>query len=146
MIYCDRILDPAIGLAEMDANMWNASYRDDRITHAVALDPGFVWGLQQSDMAGIDIPTTIVGFGDQDTRMLATDFDASGLSEIYPGAQYIRIPQAIHFTAMPLCKFAGPLILAATFDDPVCTDPDGTDRAVIHQQLIDMVSQELGLE
>jgi len=30
-------------------------------------------------------------------------------------------------------------------DDPVCTDPEGSDRAEIHAEIIDLIAGEFGL-
>ena len=51
----------------------------------------------------------------------------------------------MHFTALPLCKPAAEEILKEEGDDPVCTDPKGTDRAAVHATIINEIAGELGL-
>jgi hypothetical protein len=94
-----------------------------------------------------DVPeaTTLIALGNEQTQMSATDVDKSGLSALLPNARVERFEKAVHFTAMPLCTKIGRLILAATFDDSVCTDPKGTDRAQVHDQIATIVAQTIGL-
>ncbi|MEO0864943.1 MAG: alpha/beta fold hydrolase [Pseudomonadota bacterium] len=142
---CDMLLSDAVNMQGLDPDTWNASYADSRISHVAAIDPGFVWGLTAANTAGLVPDTMMIGFGSDADRMSATDFDASGLSELLPGAQITQFDPAFHFTAMPLCKPEGPAILEAENDDPVCTDPPGTDRAAVHAAIIDALADQLGL-
>ena len=129
LVYCDRFLSDEIDLPGIDPAPWNASYRDSRITHVAAIDPGFVWGLTEGETADPADNMLIIGLGAGEDRMLATDFDQSSFTTLVPRARIEHLAPAIHFTAMPLCKPAGAAILREENDDPVCTDPAGTDRA-----------------
>ncbi|PTX57093.1 putative dienelactone hydrolase [Litoreibacter ponti] len=142
---CEMLLSERVNLQGVAPEDWNGDYADPRVTHVTAIDPGFVWGLEPADVAGLSVPTQLIGFGDAATRMLATDFDASGLRALLPEAQAHQLVPGVHFTAMPLCKPAGAAILAAEEDDPVCTDPDGTDRAAVHDAIIALIADQLGL-
>lgn len=86
----------------------------------------------------------MIGFGGAEDRMLATNFAQSGLAALMGDREVLQIVPAYHFTAMPLCKPAGEAILAAEEDDPVCTDPVGSDRAAIHDQIVDLIATSLG--
>ena len=142
---CDMLLSPRVNVQGIDSEIWNADYSDARVRHVVAIDPGLVWGLEAADVAGLVPTTTLIGFGSGADRMLATDFDTSGLATLMPAAHKRNFDPAFHFTAMPLCKPEGAAILEAERDDPVCTDPEGTDRAAIHGAIIDLLAKELGL-
>jgi predicted dienelactone hydrolase len=96
-------------------------------------------------VAGLKAQSLMIGFGGEGTQMLDTDFTESGLAALMPEARLEQFDPAFHFTAMPVCKPAGEAILQAEQDDPVCTDPDGTDRAAVHQAIIDLIAEELGL-
>lgn len=145
MVACDMLLSERVNLPGIDADVWNASYADARITHVAALDPGFVWGYNAADVEALVPNTLIVGFGDGEGRMQATNFDESGLTALLPDARIERLAPAYHFSAMPLCKPEGEAILIAEKDDPVCTDPEGGNRAALHADVIEMIAQELGL-
>lgn len=146
MVGCDMLLSDKVSLQTQDRKLWNASYADPRVTHVTAIDPGFVWGLEASDVPALLPGAILIGLGDGTMRMSATDFDQSGLADLLPGAVIERLSPAFHFTAMPLCTPEGPQILAEDKDDPVCTDPPGTDRAAVHAAIIGTISGALGLE
>lgn len=142
---CGLLMSEEVNMPGIDPGIWNRSYADERVTHVVAIDPGFVWGLSQSDVAALLPETVLIGFGGKDDRMLATDFDQSGLSGLLGDRRIEQYAPAYHFSAMPVCTAAGEAILAEEKDDPVCTDPDGSDRAEVHSKIIDLIAQELSL-
>ncbi|MEM9584838.1 MAG: hypothetical protein AAGA08_17130 [Pseudomonadota bacterium] len=142
---CGLLLSPEVNMQGRDPEIWNASYADERVTHVVAIDPGFVWGLDQTDIADLLPSTVLVGFGSPEERMLATDFDRSGLSALLGDRRTVQFAPAYHFSAMPICTPAGEAILIEENDDPVCTDPAGSDRASIHASIVDLISAEFGL-
>ncbi len=143
--FCDEMLSDEIDLPSIDPGPWNATYRDDRVTHVVAIDPGLVWGLNQSDTGELIDEVTLIGLGEGNSRLLATDFDASGLLEYLPGARVRRLRSATHFTALPLCQPGGEVILRAENDDSVCTDPAGTNREAVHADILSQIVSDLEL-
>lgn len=142
---CDVLLSEDVGMQRQDSDTWNDSYADTRVNWVVAIDPGFVWGLEGADAAALVPNVLLIGLGDALTRMSATDFDESGLTALLPNASLVRLSPAFHFTAMPLCKPNAPAILKADEDDPVCTDPPQTDRLAVHAAIIDAMSRTLGM-
>lgn len=142
---CGLLLSEDVNMQGIDPAAWNASYADARVTHVAAIDPGFIWGLEPLDIADLVPSTLVIGFGGDEDRMLATDFDRSGLSNHLGDRKTERFDPAYHFSAMPLCKLAGEAILAEEGDDPVCTDPAGSDRAAIHARIVALIAEELGL-
>ena len=145
MAACGLLLSDQVGMQTQDISDWNASYRDARVTQVVAIDPGFVWGLDASDVFNLVTDTTLIGFGDPDTRMLATNFDLSGLAALLPDARVEQMVPSFHFTAMPVCTPSGQEILLEENDDPVCTDPAGTDRAAVHAKIVEIIAERLEL-
>ncbi len=142
---CELLLSEEVNMQGLDHETWNASYADSRVTHVAAIDPGFVWGLEQSDIASLVPATLVIGFGGDRDRMLATDFDRSGLSALLVDRRIERFDPAYHFSAMPVCTEAGEAILEEENDDPVCTDPAGSNREAVHANIVGMISEELGL-
>ncbi|MCY4006810.1 MAG: hypothetical protein OXE84_08330 [Rhodobacteraceae bacterium] len=145
MSVCDLLLSNEVSLQTIDPDVWNKRYADPRITHVTAIDPGFVWGLDESNLTFLIPQTLVIGLGGANDRLPAADFDRSGLSDLMGGRRIERFNPAYHFTAMPVCKPSGAAILVAENDDPVCTDPAGTDRAAVHSAIIELMSGELGL-
>ena len=142
---CPAFLSEEGNAQALDPDDWNASYADARITHVAAIEPAFVWGLDAGDVVALPDNVTLIGFGEGGDRLKDTDFDASGFAALLPGARIERFTPGFHFTAMPVCKPAGAAILAEDGDDPVCTDPEGTDRAAIHRAIVDLIAGKLAL-
>ncbi|MFK7902204.1 MAG: alpha/beta hydrolase family protein [Nitratireductor sp.] len=145
MAACELLLSEKVNMQGQDADIWNASYKDERVTHVAAIDPGFVWGLNEQNTKDLVENVTLIGFGDDATRMSATNFKASGLSKLLPNAEIKQFVPGFHFTAMPLCKPEAEAILKSEKDDPVCTDPKGTNREAVHMQIIDIITKKIGL-
>ena len=99
---CDMLLSPRVNLPAKDPAIWNADYSDPRVTHVMAIDPGFVWGHEAANVEGLVANATMIALGGPDTQMLATNFDKSGLSALAPTVQTLRIDPAFHFTMMPV--------------------------------------------
>jgi len=142
--HCQELACGGISLGDR-AVAWDASWKDPRITHVAAIDPGMVWGLEQTDVEELVQNVTLFGLGEGQDRLPATDFDASGFVGLVPHASVERLAPAFHFSMLPLCKPAGAALLKEENDDPVCTDPDGADRASLHQSVIDRIAIDLGL-
>jgi predicted dienelactone hydrolase len=145
MKVCDMMLSDKVSLQTQDPGLWNASHADPRVTRVAAIDPGFVWGLEQANTTNLRPRPLMIGLGGDDTWMLDTNFVASGLSGLLPDAQIVRLEPAFHFSAMPLCTPQAVAILEAENDDPVCSDPTGTDRAAVHSAIIGAILAALGL-
>lgn len=143
--HCNDLISGAIQLADLDSAQWNASYADPRFTHIVAVDPGLIWGLKDADVAEVTAQVRLMALGDGDDRLLATDFDQSGFADLLPDAQINRFAPASHFMFLPLCKPEGPALLLADNDDPVCTDPVGSNRQALHDDIIELIATDLGL-
>ena len=143
--HCSDLLNAGVSFAELDPEMWNGSYKDARITHVAAMDPALHHGFSDANVANLTADTVLFSLGEGKTRLVATDFDASGFIDLLPAAKVVRIPTAYHFSLLPLCKPAGAAILKEENDDPVCTDPEGANRAVIHDQVLNEISTQLGL-
>jgi predicted dienelactone hydrolase len=142
---CPQVLRPDVNLPAFPEAAWNASYADPRITHVVAIEPGLIWGLDPNAAAGLVNPVRLIGLGAGTDRMLATDFDLSGLAALLPAAKVDRLAPANHFTALPLCTAMGEAILIEERDDAVCTDPPGTDRAAVQRQIVNLIAADLKL-
>ncbi len=112
-----------------------------------AIDPGLHQGLtaeQSTDMVG---KVLLIGLGQGPDRLPDTDFSprTSALLRILPEVRMEVLAPAFHFSALPLCKPAGPAILAADRDDPVCSDPPGTDRQALHKRITETIGSHFGL-
>lgn len=142
--HCADLKHADVRISDVNETDWNASYSDPRITQVTAIDPGLTWGLDPSGIAGLVENVHLIGLGEGRDRHLATDFDSSGLAEMLPNAQIDNIAPALHFTALPLCKLMAEAILIEEQDDPVCTDPVGTNREAVHATIVSGIMADLG--
>ncbi len=145
--HCRDIAARGGDLGLLDAEMWDADLADARVDAVVAIDPGLTWGLEAADTAALTVPTLLIQLGVGADRLDSTDISAagSGFAALVPAAQVVEVAPANHFSALPLCTEKGAAILREERDDPVCTDPVGADRSVIHDTVIAAVVRHLGL-
>ena len=155
--YCERYGDRAsdcrdlaragVDPRDLDADLWDASYKDERISAVAAIDPGLLHGLDAGNVTNLVDDVLLIGLGEGADRYLATDFGplGSGFSTLLPGAIKEVIAPAHHFTVLLPCKPEGPAILRADRDDPVCDDPEGTDRNAVHRRIVSLIAAQLGL-
>ena len=110
------------------------------------VDPGFGGAADPASLQGALAGITLINLGDAD-RLGAADVgpDGNDLANRLPGASYVEIAPANHFTFLGTCRPGAAALLEEEQDDPICTDPENTDRAAVHMQLIDAISIGLGL-
>lgn len=123
-----------------------ADARDRRVTQAVVVDPGFGGAVDAGSLQEALPGMTLINLGDAD-RLGAADVGPAGndLANRLPDTAYIEIAPANHFTFLGTCKPGAAEMLEEYGDDPICTDPDGTDRAATHEALIDAIARGLDL-
>jgi predicted dienelactone hydrolase len=134
--------------AKAQPELWRASYKDVRVKAVAAIEPGLTWGMAAADVKDLDAEKLLlIGLGAGADQHYATDITANGsnFAALVPEARVEGIAPATHFTALPVCKPEGESLLAAEKDDPVCTDPPGTDRAAVHRKIVDLISAHFGL-
>ncbi len=126
---------------------WEDDMRDPRVTAVAAVDPGMSYGFTPESVAAMALPVQIVSLGDA-TLLQAADVgeSGSGLMARLPDARRDVIAPAHHFTFLAVCKPQGAEILREERDDPVCDDPEGTDRAAVHAEIVDILARFIGLD
>ncbi len=134
------------GVRFADYTGFEADARDPRISRAVIVDPGFGGAVDPETLQGALAGITFINLGDAD-RLGAADVGPNGndLVNRLPDASYVEIAPANHFTFLGTCKPRAAALLEEEQDDPICTDPEGTNRAAVHVQLIDAIASGLGL-
>ncbi|WP_424974948.1 alpha/beta hydrolase family protein [Dinoroseobacter sp. S124A] len=134
------------GVRFADHPGYEADARDARITRSVAVDPGFGGSADPQSLAEALAGITLINLGDAD-RLGAADVgpDGNALAQRLPQTTYVELAPANHFTFLGTCKPGAVALLEDEKDDPICTDPEGVDRAVIHDQLIAAIAAGLNL-
>lgn len=125
---------------------FSADMRDGRITAAVAIDPAFTEMADPASIAAIDVPIGLINLGDEH-RLAPVDVGPKGsdLARKLPDATYSSIAPASHFTFLAACKQNAKQMLAEEGEDPICDDPEGTDRRAVHAAIAERTVQFMGL-
>ncbi|WP_404934246.1 alpha/beta hydrolase family protein [Nitratireductor sp. L15S-10] len=120
--------------------------RDDRITRAIAIDPGMTYAATPESIGRTKTPVLLINLGEANLFKAAdVGPDGSNLAARLPSALLKTIAPAHHFTFLAECKPEGAAMLAAEKDDPVCDDPEGTDRAAVHEAIVEEIAAFAGL-
>lgn len=145
--HCRDIARAGIDLTQLDAAQWNRSYRDPRVKALAAIDPALHHGLNASHASDMVDKVLLIGLGQGAHRLPDTDFSPPGsaLTQILPGVRVEVMAPAFHFSALPVCKPAGPRLLAEENDDPVCSDPPGSDRSALHGRIVRLIGRHFEL-
>lgn len=147
--HCADLAGWGFDFASVDPAAWDASYRDPRVAGVAAIDPGLTYGI--TDVSGLAVPAMLIGMGATADRLVATDTTEAGsrfdqrLMAAREDSKIVQIAPASHFTVLPPCTEKGAFILEEENDDPVCTDPAGTDRAAVHGRILEEVAGFFGL-
>ncbi|MBB4122513.1 alpha/beta hydrolase family protein [Martelella radicis] len=125
---------------------FSADASDDRVGRAIAIDPGFTYAATQDTIHSVERPVLVINLGEENL-MRAADVSEAGSNLVarLPDAKRVVVAPAHHFTFLAECKPAGAALLAEEQDDPVCDDPEGADRADVHERIIDVVARFAGL-
>lgn len=144
--HCADIAAAGVNLFDLDKESWNASFADPRITQVAVIDPALTWGLAPANVAHLPQKILMIGLGEGENRLFATDFTQNGFDKLVPQARPVILAPAAHYSALLLCKPDGAAILADEGETyPICTDPAGADRAALHERIISLFAAELGL-
>lgn len=130
-----------IDLAAIDPVPYEQSNADPRIKTFVAIDPALSQAYQTPSLAAINAPVQIINLGTAEDTPAAVN--ASEFVKQIPNATYETLPGTNHFTFMGECTMLGKPIIFAAGEDPICTDPEGTDRAEEHTKMKSMISRSL---
>ncbi|NIY76823.1 hypothetical protein HED22_14310 [Thalassospira sp. HF15] len=120
--------------------------KDTRISQFVAIEPGMTFAVNDASLADVDPDLLFIRLGREHGWKAADLTDTgSGLLGKLDNPSYAVFAPADHLTFLGECVPGAAELLAEMDDDPICSDPEGTDRALIHQQIIDEISQYLSL-
>jgi predicted dienelactone hydrolase len=108
------------------------SFRDARIKAYYIMASGPGQGFGEQSLKSISAPF-VVDTAELD-EILDPRANSSTLAKLISGAREITRPVG-HFAYVPECRpIIGP-VLARVAGVPICNDPNGVDRAAVHQQV-----------
>lgn len=142
---CTFFSKGGLDLARLPAG-FSKGAEDSRISTAIAVDPGFTYGVDEQSLAEVTDPVLLINIGQENLWKAANvGPEGSNLSSKLEDASYSIVKPGHHFTFLAECKPEGAAVLAAEKDDPVCDDPEGTDRAQIHVDILEEIERFLKL-
>ena len=132
--YCEGILqDDTSGIPTGDAT---DSFKDSRFKAFYIMATGPGQGFSEESLGSISAPF-VVDTAKYD-EILEAGANSSVLAKHLSSARELVRPVG-HFAYVPECKWlVGPL-LARAADTPICNDPKGVDRGLVHKQVADSV-------
>lgn len=130
-----------------------ADVKDDRVSAAIAIDPGFSYAAEPNSIKAMTMPLLLINLGSDGhgagprDRFMAADVGPNGSNLVarLSDVTYREIGPANHFAFLAECKPEGAALLAEEQDDPVCTDPSGTERADVHRRIARTILEFLKL-
>lgn len=124
---------PPLNLADVDRTRFEQQNSDARITSIIAVDPGLATTFRKDSLKAIDVPVTLINLGGVGHVPLAILSDQP--AKDIPGASYLQVEGADHFSFLPICKPGASEILKSVGErDPICEDT-ARPRADIHAEL-----------
>ncbi|WP_417667189.1 alpha/beta hydrolase family protein [Roseibium sp.] len=144
---CDFYGKGGVDFRNVDFKFTDGDYGDPRFTGTIAVDPGWPYAFTKESVSQMEKPVLLINLGNQETlpEMVNVGEKGSGLANVLPNAAHMEIAPAAHFSFLALCKDKARFILKEEGEDPICDDPEGSDRAQVHRQVIDAVSRFLEL-
>ena len=142
--YCDRAGDQldcgwmrqaGVDFAAIDAARYEAALSDPRIARVIAIDPALTPAMTQASLADMTIPVLILNLGAPETLPLG--LDASAAAAQIPGARYVALPGARHFSFLANCSTLGRIVIGLAGEDNICTDRDLRPRTDIHADILE---------
>jgi predicted dienelactone hydrolase len=130
---CEWFTYTGFDLNAIDQKGFEKNNIDTRFKAIVSIDPGFAAAFQTSSLEAINTPVKIINLGDQGT--VPEGVDSAELTKAIPAGEYVQIAKAWHFDFLGECTIYGPALLAVTFDDPICSEPNGGKRSKIHAEI-----------
>jgi predicted dienelactone hydrolase len=137
---CTFLTGAGIDIATLPA-AWEGDMSDPRIGAVVAIDAGYGHAMTKASLSAIDIPTLLITLGGPGTPWRETGMGPEGanLAAKIPDARSLELAPAWHFSFLPPCGRLGPLFVWLAREEPICSDPAGTDRDALH----DLISREV---
>ena len=104
------------------------------------------FAVKPDSLADVSNPMLFIKLG-KEHGWLAGDVSASGsnlVAKVKDASLAVFAP-AYHLTFLAECEPGAAKLLEEMDDDPICTDPVGTDRSLVHRQIADEIATFLDL-
>jgi predicted dienelactone hydrolase len=128
-----------------DKAPWQRPLQDARFKAVVSLDLGLARGFTPESLAALKLPVLVIAAGSESADLPAA-LESGYLRDHLPkSAGYLEIPDAAHFSFLPICKPGAEELLEADVpgDGVICRDGGERPRALIHTQVAGVITDFL---
>ncbi|PJI84256.1 putative dienelactone hydrolase [Yoonia maricola] len=135
---CDWVRLSGVDLHAMDTQAASRDNGDARVGLVVAIDPVPADVFDVTSFSGVSVPVTLVNFSEDGEIPLTAR--AEGIADAIPDATYTVIENGSHFSMFAECKpNAAEIAVEEGIEEPICENGNGSSRATVHAQLIDII-------
>jgi len=135
-------------LSDLPASMED-DLRDPRISRMIAVDPAFGHGFTPDSLALVSIPSLLMTLGDTSagSGWEAVNIGPQGANLVgqLPGADFRLIDDSWHFSFLAECRMLGRLMVWWEDEDPICSNPWGSDRGAVHEEILSEALAFIGI-
>lgn len=142
--YCDRaagqldcgwMQDAGVDFAAIDASRYESDLSDPRVTRIVAVDPALTPAMTPESLAGLTDRVLVLNLGTPDSLPLG--LNAAKAAATIPGATYVALRGAAHFSFLAECSPLGQIVIGLAGEDSICSDRGLRPRDEVHADLLD---------
>lgn len=139
--YCDRFPDTldcgwmtraGVDFTTIDAPLYEASYKDPRISATLAIEPALPLAVQDASLAALDHPVQLINLGRPEN--IPNDLRVDTLAAAVPDGRFHAVLDSWHFSFLAECSPAGKIVLAIASPENICADV-ARPRAELHDEL-----------
>lgn len=143
--YCDRnagrddcgwLAEGGVDFAAIDATRYERDNSDPRVKAVVAVDPALSQAMTKESVARMGA-TMIINLGEGNS--IPEAMRADHLAASIPGAVYLAVPGAAHFSFLARCSGFGVAMIALAGDDNICSDRGLRDRGEVQREMGDAI-------
>jgi len=150
----DCALNPQLAACRVNRNLdtgrekapWQRPLQDARFKAVVSLDLGLARGFTPDSLAALKLPVLVIAAGAESADLPAALESGYMRDHLPTSAGYLEIPDAAHFSFLPICKPGAAELLEADVpgDGIICRDGGGRPRGVIQTQVAGVITAFLG--
>lgn len=134
---CGWLAEGGVDFSVIDAALYEQDNRDPRIRAVAAVDPALSHAMTADSLPRLG-DTLIVNLGQ--AGAIPEAMRADHLSSAIPGAAYLAIPGAAHFSFLPRCSAFGVFVIALAGEDNICSDRGLRDHSFVQQESGDAIA------
>lgn len=134
---CGWYNDNDVDFAAIDGALYDAAYKDDRVTKAIVVDTALASAMNPASIAQVDVPVLAINMANEGVvpKAMLSDRLAESI-----GAQYDVIPKAWHFSFLQECSGFGKFMIWLLSSDNICKDIKGKSRGAVHNEITEIVT------